>query len=73
MSKYYKPIIYLVKRHGSLLGAAKALGVSHQLIFYWNRNRSMPDRWKVLLHKKYRVPYKYFFTDLENELFKKKD
>lgn len=66
--RFYKPIIYLVKRHGSMKRAAKCLGVSHQLLFYWNRKKTMPDLWKVYLHKKYRVPYKYFFTHLEENI-----
>ena len=63
--KYYLPIIYLVKRYGSLMGACKALKISHQRISHWNKQKSIPDAWKVLLHKKYQIPYKSFFEQLE--------
>lgn len=63
--RFYKPLLYVVKKHGSLNGACHALGISHQLISYWNKNKSIPDTWKVLLHKKYAVPYKSFFEQLE--------
>ena len=63
--KYYLPIIYLVKRYGSLMGACKALKISHQRISHWNKQKSIPDAWKVLLHKKYQIPYKKFFEQLE--------
>jgi hypothetical protein len=63
--KYYLPIIYLVKRHGSINSAAKALKISQQKLFYWNKQKHIPDEWKVILHKKYEVPYKKFFEQLE--------
>ena len=64
--EYYLPIIYMVKRHGSILSVAKALKVSHQLIGYWNRTRTIPDYWKVYLHKRYGIPYKAFFAQLDD-------
>ena len=63
--KYYLPIIYLVKKHGSINGAAKALGVSQQKLFYWNKNKIVPDDWKIRLHKEYQIPYARFFDQLE--------
>jgi phage antirepressor YoqD-like protein len=63
--KYYLPIIYLVKRHGSINSAAKALKVSQQRLFHWNKMKSIPDEWKMILHRKYEVPYKKFFEQLE--------
>lgn len=65
--KYYTPLLYVIKKHGSLLQSCQALGISHQLISYWNRNKSIPDKWKVVLHTKYGVPYKVFFEQLENK------
>lgn len=65
--KFYTPLIYVAKKHGSLLQCCKALGISHQLISYWNREKSIPDKWKVVLHKKYGVPYKAFFEQLEDK------
>jgi len=55
----------LVKKHGSLNASAKALGISQQRIFHWNKMKVIPDEWKITLHKKYGVPYKSFFTQLE--------
>jgi hypothetical protein len=55
----------VVKKHGSLNGACKALKISHQRISHWNKQKSIPDAWKVILHKKYQVPYKSFFEQLE--------
>jgi hypothetical protein len=63
--RFYIPLIYLVKKHGSLNASAKALGISQQRLFHWNKSRVIPDEWKVKLHKKYQVPYKSFFTQLE--------
>jgi hypothetical protein len=63
--RFYIPLIYLVKRHGSLNASAKALGISQQRLFHWNKMKVIPDDWKIVLHKKYQVPYKSFFTQLE--------
>lgn len=63
--RFYKPLLYVVKKHGSLNSACTSLGISHQLISYWNAKKSIPDKWKVVLHKKYGVPYKSFFEQLE--------
>jgi hypothetical protein len=63
--RFYLPLIYLVKRHGSLNASAKALGVSQQRLFHWNKSKVIPDEWKVILHKKYAVPYKKFFEQHE--------
>jgi phage antirepressor YoqD-like protein len=63
--KYYLPIIYLVKRHGSINSAAKSLKISQQKLFYWNKQKHIPDEWKVILHKKYEIPYKKYFEQLE--------
>ena len=63
--RFYLPLIYLVKRYGSLMGACKALKISHQRISHWNKQKSIPDAWKVLLHKKYQIPYKSFFEQLD--------
>jgi hypothetical protein len=63
--RFYIPLIYLVKRHGSLNASALALGISQQRMWHWNVKKSIPDEWKIVLHKKYGVPYKYFFTQLE--------
>ena len=63
--RFYLPLIYVVKKHGSLNASAKALGVSQQRLFHWNKTKGIPDEWKVKLHKKYGVPYKFFFTQLE--------
>jgi len=63
--RFYLPLIYLVKRYGSLNGACKALKISHQRISHWNKQKSIPDAWKVLLHKKYQIPYKSFFEQLD--------
>lgn len=65
--RFYTPLLYVVKKHGSLNGACKALGISHQRISHWNAKKSIPDKWKVILHKKYEVPYKKFFEQLENK------
>ena len=72
LREYYKPLIYLVKRYGSLYATAKHLGVSHQLIRHWNRNRAIPDKWKKLMHDKYRVPYKCFFQQIDAQVVVKK-
>lgn len=63
--RFYLPLIYLVKRYGSLNASAKALGISQQRLFHWNKSKVIPDEWKVKLHKKYAIPYKSFFTQLE--------
>jgi hypothetical protein len=63
--RFYKPLLYLVKKHGSLYSSCQALGISHQRISHWNHKKSIPDKWKVVLHKKYGVPYKSFFEQLE--------
>jgi hypothetical protein len=63
--RFYEPLIYLVKKHGSLNASAKALGISQQRLFHWNKTKGIPDDWKVKLHKKYLIPYKAFFTQLE--------
>ena len=63
--RFYLPLIYVVKKHGSLNASAKALGISQQRIFHWNKMKVIPDEWKIVLHKKYQVPYKHFFTQLE--------
>ena len=63
--KYYLPIIYLVKRYGSINHAAEKMGISQQKLFYWNKKKSIPDEWKIKLHQKYEIPYKSFFTQLE--------
>jgi molybdenum-dependent DNA-binding transcriptional regulator ModE len=63
--RFYIPLIYLVKKHGSLNASAKALGISQQRIFHWNKMKVIPDEWKIVLHKKYAVPYKSFFIQLE--------
>lgn len=63
--RFYTPLLYVVKKHGSLAGACKALGISHQRISHWNKHKSIPDAWKVVLHQKYDVPYKRFFEQLE--------
>jgi len=63
--RFYIPLIYLVKKHGSLNASAKALGISQQRICHWNKMKVIPDFWKIQLHKKYGVPYKSFFTQLE--------
>lgn len=63
--KFYTPLIYVVKKHGSLFSACKALGISHQRIGHWNKKKSIPDEWKVVLHQKYGIPYKKFFEQLE--------
>ena len=63
--RFYIPLIYLVKKHGSLNASAKALGISQQRICHWNKMKVIPDFWKIQLHKKYGVPYKKFFEQLE--------
>jgi len=63
--RFYLPILYVVKRHGSLNASAKALKISQQRICHWNKQKSIPDAWKVILHKKYAIPYKSFFEQLE--------
>jgi hypothetical protein len=63
--RFYIPLIYLVKRHGSLNASAKALGISQQRLFHWNKTKGIPDDWKIVLHKKYLIPYKAFFSQLE--------
>jgi hypothetical protein len=63
--RFYLPLIYLVKKHGSLNASAQALGISQQRLFHWNKMKVIPDEWKVKLHKKYAIPYKSFFTQLE--------
>jgi len=57
--RFYLPLLYVVKKHGSLNGACKALGISHQRISHWIKNKSIPDVWKVKLHKKFEIPYTY--------------
>jgi len=63
--RFYSPLIYLVKKHGSLNASAQALGISQQRLFHWNKMKVIPDDWKIVLHKKYGVPYKKFFEQLE--------
>jgi len=63
--RFYSPLIYLVKKHGSLNASAQALGISQQRLFHWNKMKVIPDEWKIVLHKKYGVPYKKFFEQLE--------
>lgn len=63
--RFYLPIIYLVKRYGSLNASAKALKISQQRISHWNKMKSIPDPWKVKLHNKYQIPYKSFFEQLD--------
>ena len=63
--RFYEPLLYVVRKHGSLNASAKALGISQQRIFHWNKMKVIPDFWKIHLHKKYGVPYKKFFEQLE--------
>lgn len=63
--RFYTPLLYVVKKHGSLNASAQALGISQQRIFHWNKVKAIPDEWKVKLHKKYGVPYKSFFEQHE--------
>jgi molybdenum-dependent DNA-binding transcriptional regulator ModE len=63
--RFYLPLIYVVKKHGSLNASAKALGISQQRIFHWNKMKVIPDEYKIVLHKKYGVPYKKFFEQHE--------
>ena len=63
--KYYRPLLYLVKEHGSLLQSCRALDISHQRLSHWNKKKAIPDEWKVYLHKRYKVPYSAFFEQLE--------
>jgi molybdenum-dependent DNA-binding transcriptional regulator ModE len=65
--RFYTPLLYVVKKHGSLAGACRALGISHQRISHWNAKKSIPDAWKVVLHQKYDIPYKKFFEQLESK------
>ena len=69
---FYLPLIYVVKKHGSMSSAAKYLKVSHQLLSYWNVKKMIPDGYKVLLHEKYGVPYKLFFEQLKPVNIKEK-
>jgi len=72
LREYYKPIIYMVKRFGSLTNVAKHLGISYALIGYWNKKRYIPDAYKKLMHDKYRVPYKAFFQQIDAKVVVRK-
>ena len=62
----------MVKRLGSLSNVARHLGVDRALVAHWNRERSIPDKWKKLMHDNYRVPYKSFFEQIDAKVVVKK-